>query len=83
MLWCAGNREKSKTRLEGKAVLVPQFEMEEEVVDARVGLEAPSMQVESKVEARVGADDAQPDDEHGPHLREGPRCRQAGRTQAS
>ena len=63
MLWCAGNREKSKTRLEGKAVLVPQFEMEEEVVDARVGLEAPSMQVESKVEARVGADDAQPDDE--------------------
>ena len=63
MLWCAGNREKSKTRLEGKAVLVPQFEMEEEVVDARVGLEATSMQVESKVEARVGADDAQPDDE--------------------
>ena len=63
MLWCAGNREKSKTRLEGKAVLVPQFEMEEEVVDARVGLVAPSMQVESKVEARVGADDAQPDDE--------------------
>ena len=63
MLWCAGNREKSKTRLEGKAVLVPQFEMEEEVVDARVGLEAPSTQVESKVEARVGADDAQPDGE--------------------
>ena len=65
MLWCASNREKPKTPFEGKAVLVPQFEMEEEeaaATDSRVGLVAPSMRVESKVEARVG-DDAQPDDE--------------------
>ena len=65
MLWCASNREKPKTPFEGKAVLVPQFEMEEEAAaatDSRVGLVAPSMRVESKVEARVG-DDAQPDDE--------------------
>jgi hypothetical protein len=65
MLWCASNREKPKTPFEGKAVLVPQFEMEEEeaaATDSRAGLVAPSMRVESKVEARVG-DDAQPDDE--------------------
>ena len=64
MLWCASNREKSNSRFEGKKVLLPQFEMEEEVeADARLGLVAPPMRVESKVEARVGGDDAQPDDE--------------------
>ena len=64
MLWCATSRDKSKLPFEGKSVLVPQFEMEdEELEDARVGLAAPSMRVESKVEARVGGDDAQPDEE--------------------
>lgn len=64
MLWCASNREKSNSRFEGKKVLLPQFEMEEEVeADARLGLVATPMRVESKVEARVGGDDAQPDDE--------------------
>ena len=64
MLWCANSREKSKTPFEGKPVPVPQFEMEQEVeADARLGLVAPSMRVESKVEPRVGGDDAQPDDE--------------------
>ena len=64
MLWCATSRDKSKLPFEGKSVLVPQFEMEdEELEDPRVGLAAPSMRVELKVEARVGGDDAQPDEE--------------------